>query len=334
MGQMGSGRWGLPAPRTPSVEDSSTVPPHSSPVCTRNGYVESGGLCRTSCCGGVCSRKGCTYMCICIRMYTRIHVYTLHIRCVYRRICICVYARRRIHVYTPPYVRSLTSLARETCPCARVNDVSGPFFMEEGLGPLPKHCLFVSTTCRQCLQLAGCGYLWCTVSTYYTWANVYVHSVYKLCTTSTNYAQCVHVCTVSTALYSGKPVCHSVYKLCTLSTYYTTQPQGGRGVISRTHPPRFLANPQTHPRGGGGGVLDTQPASHPTTQIRHAIHRKTFGADPKSPTKAYPGGGGGWKPTHPEICRPHTKKNPDTMALVCTMYTRFHKLSILTWYLS
>ena len=49
----------------------------------------------------------------------------------------------------------------------------------------PKYCLFVSTTCRQCLQLADRVYLWCTVSTDYTRVNVYVHSVYKLCTVST-----------------------------------------------------------------------------------------------------------------------------------------------------
>ena len=32
-------------------------------------------------------------------------------------------------------------------------------------GPLPKYWHFASTTCRQCLQLAGRVYLWCTVST-------------------------------------------------------------------------------------------------------------------------------------------------------------------------
>ena len=86
--------------------------------------------------------EGCTYTCV--------HVYT--------------YTRIRIYVYT--------------CPCAWVNAVSGPFLREGTFGPLPKYCLFASTTCRQCLQLAGRVYLWCTVSTDYTRVNVYVHSVY------------------------------------------------------------------------------------------------------------------------------------------------------------
>ena len=54
--------------------------------------------------------------------------------------------------------------------------------------PLPKCCLSASTTCQQCLQLAGRVYLWCTVSTDYTRVAVSVHSVYKLCTGST----CMH----------------------------------------------------------------------------------------------------------------------------------------------
>ena len=39
-------------------------------------------------------------------------------------------------------------LARETCPCAQINDI--PFLGERG--PLPKCCHFASITCRQCVQ--------------------------------------------------------------------------------------------------------------------------------------------------------------------------------------
>ena len=67
-----------------------------------------------------------------------------------------------------------------TCPCARANAVRGPFC----------YCLFAPTTCRQCLQLAGRVYLWCTASTDYTQVNVYVNGVYKLCTGSTD---CTHM---------------------------------------------------------------------------------------------------------------------------------------------
>ena len=50
-------------------------------------------------------------------------------------------------------------------PCRRVNDGSGPFWGKGAFGPLPKYWHFSSTTCRQCLQLAGRVYLWCTVCT-------------------------------------------------------------------------------------------------------------------------------------------------------------------------
>ena len=36
------------------------------------------------------------------------------------------------------------------------------------------YCVFASTPCPQCLQIAGRFYLRCTVSTDYTWANVYL----------------------------------------------------------------------------------------------------------------------------------------------------------------
>ena len=54
---------------------------------------------------------------------------------------------------------------RPPSPCVRVNDGSGPFWGKGAFGPLPKYWHFASTTCRQCLQLAGRVYLWCTVST-------------------------------------------------------------------------------------------------------------------------------------------------------------------------
>ena len=63
----------------------------------------------------------------------------------------------------------LPRFARETCHCARVNNVSGPFFREGGQkAPFPKYCHFMSTTCRQCPQLAQLAdrvYLGQTVST-------------------------------------------------------------------------------------------------------------------------------------------------------------------------
>ena len=42
---------------------------------------------------------------------------------------------------------SLASLARETCPSARVNDVS-VFWGRGAFRPLPKNCHFASTTCQ------------------------------------------------------------------------------------------------------------------------------------------------------------------------------------------
>ena len=36
---------------------------------------------------------------------------------------------------------------------------------KRAFGPLPKYWHFASTTCQRCLQLAGCVYFWCTVST-------------------------------------------------------------------------------------------------------------------------------------------------------------------------
>ena len=54
---------------------------------------------------------------------------------------------------------------RPPTPYMRVNDCSGPFWGKGAFGPLPKYWHFASTTCRQCLQLAGRVYLWCTLST-------------------------------------------------------------------------------------------------------------------------------------------------------------------------
>ena len=54
---------------------------------------------------------------------------------------------------------------RPPTPYMRVNDCSGPFWGKGAFGPLPKYWHFASTTCRQCLQLAGRVHLWCTVST-------------------------------------------------------------------------------------------------------------------------------------------------------------------------
>ena len=108
-----------------------------------------------------------------------------------------------------------------TCPCARVNAVSRPFFRERGPRP-PSQILSlhvynmptVSTISRprllvvhsvyrlypgkreyaQCPQTMQSVYKLCTVSTGYAQVNVYVHSVYKPRTVSTNYK----LCTVST----------------------------------------------------------------------------------------------------------------------------------------
>ena len=56
-------------------------------------------------------------------------------------------------------------IVRPPSPSRRVNDDSGPSWGKGAFGPLPKYWHFASTTCRQCLQLAGRVYLWCTVST-------------------------------------------------------------------------------------------------------------------------------------------------------------------------
>ena len=56
-------------------------------------------------------------------------------------------------------------IVRPPSPSRRVNDGSGPSWGKGAFGPLPKYWHFASTTCRQCLQLAGRVYLWCTVST-------------------------------------------------------------------------------------------------------------------------------------------------------------------------
>ena len=68
--------------------------------------------------------------------------------CAYTSVCVCayVYAHVYVYVYTPPpmclprslcslenclYAPSLlASLAQETCPCAQVDGVSGPFFSQ------------------------------------------------------------------------------------------------------------------------------------------------------------------------------------------------------------
>ena len=99
-----------------------------------------------------------------------------------------------------------------TCPCARVNAISRPFF-REGSQILSLHIYSMPTVstisrprllvvhsvhriypgkrvCAQCLQTMQTVYKLCTVSTNYTRVNVYVHSVYKPRTVSTNYAQC------------------------------------------------------------------------------------------------------------------------------------------------
>ena len=60
---------------------------------------------------------------------------------------------------------TLSTDPRPPTPSVRVNDGSGPFWGKGAFGPLPKYWHFASTTCRQCLQLAGRVYLWCTVST-------------------------------------------------------------------------------------------------------------------------------------------------------------------------
>ena len=60
---------------------------------------------------------------------------------------------------------TLSTDPRPPSPSVRVNDGSGPFWGKGAFGPLPKYWHFASTTCRQCLQLAGRVYLWCTVST-------------------------------------------------------------------------------------------------------------------------------------------------------------------------
>ena len=94
---------------------------------------------------------------------------------------------------------------------------------------------------------------------------------------------------------------------------------GGGGVDLRDPPTTDFWQTQRPtnvptPRGGGGYWTPTHPPIHPYTIGKMPHHRQntltsTFGADPGSPTMAYPtggGGGGGWKPTRPEILtNPH-----------------------------
>ena len=44
-----------------------------------------------------------------------------------------------------------------------VNGVADRFLGKGTFGPLPKYCLFASTTCRQCVSLADRVYMWYTV---------------------------------------------------------------------------------------------------------------------------------------------------------------------------
>ena len=64
------------------------------------------------------------------------------------------------------------------------------------LAPLPNICLFASTTCRQCLQLAGRVYLCRTVSADHT----HVHSVYKTMHGVYMYTQCQQTVRIRTRI--------------------------------------------------------------------------------------------------------------------------------------
>ena len=117
----------------------------------------------------------------------------------------------------PPRKQTRICVYTYTCPCARVNAVSGLFFREGGPRPPSQisslhvyNMPTVSTISRprllvvhsvyrlypgkreyaQCLQTMQSVYKLCTVSADYAQVNVYVHSVYKPRTVSTNYAQC------------------------------------------------------------------------------------------------------------------------------------------------
>ena len=72
----------------------------------------------------------------------------------------CLQLAGRVHLWC-----TVSTDPRPPTPYMRVNDCSGPFWGKGAFGPLPKYWHFASTTCRQCLQLAGRVYLWCTLST-------------------------------------------------------------------------------------------------------------------------------------------------------------------------
>ena len=127
---------------------------------------------------------------------------------VSRAVRIYVYARIRVyvHVYTSHICFRVYAYK---CPCARANAVSGLLFREGGLFPNIVSSRLQHADSAYNQQAASiCGAQWGPpVSTDYTQVNVYVHSVYKLCTVSTNYAQCLQTM-------------HSVYKLCAVTTNY------------------------------------------------------------------------------------------------------------------
>ena len=88
-----------------------------------------------------------------------------------------------------------------------MHTVAALCFGKGAFSPCPEYCLFMSTTCAQCVQHVQVVHHLCTVSTDYTQVNVYVCSVHKLCRVCTNYAQCPRVCTVSTGCTRGnRPV--------------------------------------------------------------------------------------------------------------------------------
>ena len=121
------------------------------------------------------------------------------------------------------------------CPCAKVNDVSGPFFREGGRRP-PSQILSlrvyniptVSTIRRpRLLVVYGVYRLYPGIrvcanpSANYAKCLQTMHSLYAPCTVSAEYAQCLRTMHGVCRLYLGQRVCacclqtmHSVYTLC------------------------------------------------------------------------------------------------------------------------
>ena len=110
-------------------------------------------------------------------------------------------------------VENLGVLKHDNCSHSNshafVNVVAALCFRKRPLAPLFEYCLFAPTTCRQCLQLARCVDLWCTMSTNYTPPDPYaqVNVVAALCFNIHVYTNSLHRQGVSIREYIYTRIC-------------------------------------------------------------------------------------------------------------------------------